>query len=275
METSQSFNKRLRQKQEQTGSLLCVGIDPDLERLPAPLPKDAGGVNEFCSAIIQATAGHVCAYKFNSAFFEVLGSEGFEVLRLVRNQVPPEIICIYDVKRGDIGNTAKHYARAAFETFHMDAVTVNPYMGSDAVAPFIESPVHGAFVLCFTSNPGSGDFQRQKLASGNPLYQAIAAKADEWNTSDNIGLVVGATQAEAISGIREYAPTLPLLTPGIGPQGGDLSGVLSAGLTAEGGGLIIPVSRAVLYAGSGSDFASQAGIAAAQMKEKINKSRKR
>ncbi len=273
MENPTPFNQRLREAQAETNSLLCVGMDPDPDRFPAHLSRDAGGVEEFCRAIIRSTQSNVCAYKFNSAFFEVLGAEGFRILSALRDMVPPTVLCIYDVKRGDIGNTARQYARAAFDTFNMDAVTVNPYMGADAVEPFIQSPEHGAFVLCHTSNPGAADFQHRRAEDGTRLYATVAGKAAGWNTRDNIGLVVGATKEDSILEIRALAPTLPLLTPGIGAQGGDLAKVLNAGLLEDRGGLVVPVSRSILYAGSGRDFADAAAAAAAQLQTQINDAR--
>jgi len=273
MTTYPPFNNRLKEIQQQTDSLLCVGIDPDVERLPAPLSRDADGIGEFCRAIISTTSGEVCAYKFNSAFFEVFGARGFELLGSLRELIPPEIICIYDVKRGDIGNTARQYARAAFETLRMDAVTLNPYMGYDAVAPFIQSPDRGAFILCLTSNPGSDDFQRQHLLSDIPLYREVARKTTEWNTENNLGLVIGATQAQSVQGIRDTAPELPMLTPGIGAQGGDLEKVLSAGLDTDGTGVVVPVSRAILYAGGDRNYADRAQEAARQLNRQINEVR--
>jgi len=271
MNTALPFNKRLVQSQQATDSRLCAGIDPDIRKLPGHLPKDADGVYQFCSAILKSTSEHVCSYKFNSAFFEVLGPEGLEVLQQLREEVPPHILTIYDVKRGDIGNTAIQYAYAAFDTLNMDAVTVNPYMGYDAVEPFIRDPVRGAFLLCLTSNPGSNDFERLELTTGESLYEAVARKSVEWNTNDNIGLVVGATQATSLIPIRSIAGSLPILAPGVGAQGGDLEAVLNVGLNSDGFGIIIPVSRGILFADSGEHFAEEAGKKAKRYKKSINK----
>lgn len=271
MKTTLPFNQRLTQCQQETGSRLCSGIDPDVRKLPAHLPKDADGVYQFCSAILKATNEHVCSYKFNSAFFEVLGSEGIAVLKQLCEEVPSQILTIYDVKRGDIGNTAKQYAYAAFDTLNMDAVTVNPYMGYDAVEPFIRDPVRGAFILCLTSNPGSSDFERLELTTGETLYKEVARKSVEWNANDNVGLVVGATQAESLGEIRAIAGALPILAPGVGAQGGDLEVVLDVGLDSDGYGIIVPVSRGILFAESGEHFAEAAGEQAKQYKKSINR----
>ncbi|MBD3273968.1 MAG: orotidine-5'-phosphate decarboxylase [Candidatus Marinimicrobia bacterium] len=272
MMTSQiSFNEKLNAIQEQSESMLCVGLDPDLERLPASLPKNAVGVAHFCENIIQSTKDHVCAYKINSAFFEVLGGDGFDLLSDIRELIPEKILTIYDVKRGDIGNTAKHYARAAFHELDMDAVTINPYMGYDAVEPFIQDPERGVFILGLTSNPGSQDFQQLMLGSDDRLYIQVIKKAAEWNTQNNVGLVVGATKAEAFGEIRRLINDMPILAPGVGAQGGDLKKILQAGLTEQNTGLIIPISRAVIFASDHEDFAEKAGSAAKEFKDQINR----
>ncbi len=268
-----AFNSKLSLAQQHSNSLLCVGLDPDLEKLPVHLARDAGGVYQFCEQIIEHTHPYVCGYKFNSAFFEILGARGMEVLADLRNAVPGELITIYDVKRGDIGNTARHYAAAAFETLAMDAVTVNAYMGYDAVEPFTRDSSKGAFILCYTSNPGSADFQQLMLEDGRQIFLEIARKAREWNDFDNIGLVVGATKADALAAIREVAPDLPILAPGVGAQGGELDAVLQSGRARSGDriDLVIPISRAILYSGQGEDFAVAAGKQAELYQQTINR----
>jgi len=265
------FNQRLQQVQERTGSLLCVGMDPDPARLPEHLSRDVDGIGEFCREIIRTTREHVCGYKFNSAFFEALGGAGLDLLLDLRQSLPEPLLAIYDVKRGDIGNTAKHYARAAFESLRMDAVTLNPYMGYDAVAPFLTDASRGAFILCYTSNDSSRDFQQVRSEAGRPLYLQVAAKARDWNGGRNVGLVVGATKAEAVAEVRETAPDLPILAPGVGAQGGDLEAVLRAGRSSEGYGLIIPISRGIIYAGTGREYATRAGEQARTYKTTIQK----
>jgi len=271
MTSTTSFNEKLNWIQTQSESMLCVGLDPDLERLPASLPKNAVGVAHFCENIIQSTKDHVCAYKINSAFFEALGVEGFDLLGDIRELIPENILTIYDVKRGDIGNTAKHYARAAFRALNMDAVTINPYMGYDAVEPFIQDPERGVFILGLTSNPGSQDFQQLMLDSDDRLYIHVIKKAAEWNTQNNVGLVVGATKAEAFGEIRRLIHDMPILAPGVGAQGGDIEKILQAGLTEQKTGLIIPISRAIIFASDQDDFAEKAGTAAKEFKDKINR----
>ncbi len=244
-------------------SCLCVGLDPEPEKLPAGI-----GVLEFCRAIIGATYDLVCAYKPNIAFFEALGAEGFTVLKSVIEAVPKNIPVILDAKRGDIGNTARAYARAAFDELGVDAVTVNPYMGYDSIEPFIGYENKGIFVLCRTSNPGAADFQ-SLACEGKPLYQVVADRVQTWNKYGNLGLVVGATQPDELRSIRGVHPTLPLLIPGVGAQGGSLEMVIKT-CQAGSGPAIINVSRQVIYASSGPDFAAAARAAAQSLREEMN-----
>ena len=213
----------------------------------------------FLREVISATQDLVCAYKPNIAFYEALGERGWRVLKDTIEAIPDSIPVILDAKRGDIGNTAKMYAKAYFEDLGVDAVTVNPYMGFDAVEPFLK--YGAAFVLCITTNPSAGDFQFLR-AGGKPLYLWVAKKAVEWAQSGEVGLVAGATRPEAIREVREVAPRLPLLIPGVGAQRGDLEASVREGLDGEGRGVIVNVSRAVLYASSDSDFAEAARKAA-------------
>lgn len=237
-----SFNARLREAIDLQGSLLCVGLDPRLERLEEP-------IEDFCRRIIDATIEAAVAFKPNSAFFEQLGSKGWQALETVVRHVGGARVVILDAKRGDIGPTAEAYARAVFRALGADAVTVNPYLGGDAVTPFLADAQRGAFVLCHTSNPGAQDFQTLDV-EGRPLYLHVAERvASVWNDADNAGLVVGATYPAALAAVRDLAPRLPFLVPGIGAQGGDLEAALAAGLDAGGRGLIINSSREILYAG--------------------------
>ncbi|WP_076004997.1 orotidine-5'-phosphate decarboxylase [Dehalogenimonas formicexedens] len=245
-------------------SCLCVGLDPEPARLP-----EGVGVEEFCRAIIGATYDLVCAYKPNIAFFEALGPDGWRILKNIIEATPRNIPVILDAKRGDIGNTAKAYARSAFDELGADAVTVNPYMGYDSLEPFIEYKDKGIFVLCRTSNPGSADFQSLDCG-GKPLYQVVADKVESWNKNGNLGLVVGATQPDELKTIRESHPTLPLLIPGVGSQGGSLELSVKNGITEEGLG-IINVSRQVIYASSGLDYAAAARSAALKLRDEINR----
>jgi orotidine 5'-phosphate decarboxylase subfamily 2 len=234
------FNARLAAAQATSGSLLCVGLDPrpDLH---------GSDVVDFCRRIIDATAPFAMAFKPNSAFFEARGTGGLADLATVIAHVPPGQVVILDAKRGDIGNTAAAYARAAFGVLGAHALTVNPYLGHDAVAPFLADPARGAFVLCHTSNPGALDFQALDVG-GQPLYMAVARQAAGWNSQGNVGLVVGATYPVALAAVRAVAPELPFLVPGVGAQGGDLAAALSAGMDERGQGLVISSSRGIFYA---------------------------
>jgi orotidine-5'-phosphate decarboxylase len=246
-------------------SLLCIGLDPDVTLMPE------AGLFDFNKAIIDATADLACAYKPNLAFYEALGMDGLEVLQKTVEHIPDFIPVIGDGKRGDIGNTAKAYAKALFETFGFDAATVNPYLGYDSVQPFLEYEDKGIFILCRTSNPGAVDFQSLIDAQGTPLYEAVARKAREWDIHGNIGLVVGATYPDELKAIRQLCPEMPLLIPGIGAQGGDLASAVKNGIDARGEKAIINVSRQVLYASKGKDFAQAAQQSAQRIRDDINK----
>ncbi len=240
-----SFFTRLQERAVASQSLLCVGLDPHPELLEEPTAEAA---RAFCLRLIEATADLTCAFKPNSAFFEALGPEGFAALREVIAAVPEGVPVILDAKRGDIASTARAYARAVFEVLGADAVTVSPYLGRDSLAPFVEDPERGVFLLCKTSNPGAADLQGLATAGGDPLYLALARRARAWSPHDNLGLVVGATDPAALAAVRQAAPDLWLLTPGVGAQGGDLEAALRAGLRSDGLGMVIPVSRAIAQA---------------------------
>jgi len=245
-------------------SLLCVGLDPD----PSLMPKV--GLLAFNKTIVDATADLVCAYKPNLAFYESLGIDGLNALQKTIEHIPGHIPIIGDGKRGDIGNTAKAYAKALFVTFGFDAATVSPYLGFDSIEPFIEYKDKGVFVLCRTSNPGAVDFQSLANGQGMPLYEAVARKARGWNVSGNIGLVVGATYTEELKAIRQLCPEMPLLIPGIGAQGGDLAATVKYGVDAHGENAIIAVSRQIIYASQGKDFARAARNNALELRDDIN-----
>ena len=260
------FSQKLEQAARKNGSLLCVGLDPD----PAFMPVDH--VADFNRAIIDATAAFVCAYKPNLAFYEALGETGYSVLRETLAAIPRDIPVIGDGKRGDIGNTAKAYARALFDDLGFDAVTVNPYLGGDSLEPFLERDDRGVFILCRTSNPGARDLQDLPVATDSgarPLFEAVAESARRWNNHGNVGLVAGATFPDELGRIRSLCPEMTLLVPGVGAQGGDVAAVLKNGLDASGGGLIINVSRQVLYASRGQDFAQAAAEAARRLRDEI------
>ena len=267
-----TFAERLARAQLASGSLVCVGLDPD----PARLPKDLAGVEEplhaFDRRIVDATAGIAAAYKPQIAFYSALGAEDqlAASIRYIRERAPAALV-ILDAKRGDIGNTAEAYAREAFDRYGADAVTVNPYMGEDSVRPFLARPDRGAILLCRTSNPGAQDFQ-DLLADGLPLYRRVAERAaGHWNAHGNLMLVVGATFPREMAELRLAHPEVSFLVPGIGAQGGDLDATLAAGLDAHGAGLLISSSRNIIYAGDGASGAIRE--AAVQLRTAIDRGR--
>lgn len=269
-----NFMNALKDAWRRNDSLLCVGLDPEPGRLPAGLSGNEG-IFEFCRAIVDATAGLVCAYKPQIAHFAAQRAE--DVLERVIAHIhatQPGIPVILDAKRGDIGSTAKHYAAEAFERYDADAVTLNPYLGHDSVAPFLERADKGVILLCRTSNPGGQDFQALDCG-GQPLYLRVAETiARTWNTNGNCALVTGATWPEELGKVRAIVGDMPLLVPGIGAQGGDVEAVMKQGGTADGGGLMISSSRAILYASAGADFADVAHRAADDLRKLVNSYRK-
>jgi orotidine-5'-phosphate decarboxylase len=263
-----SFTHMLQRAQAQNQSLLCVGLDPDPARFPAPFRGDASCIYDFCAAIVDATADLVIAFKPQIAYFAAHRAEDqLERLMAHMKSVAPQVPVILDAKRGDIGSTAEQYAIEAFERYGADAVTLSPFMGFDSVQPYLKYHGKGAFLLCRTSNPGGDDLQNQRLASvdGEPrLYEHIARLAQgPWNTNGELGLVVGATYPAEIERVRALAPTLPLLIPGVGAQGGDALATVRAGLRTDAAGattgaVVVNSSRAILYASGGEDFAAAA-----------------
>ena len=265
MTNSLSFREKLEAASARNGSLLCVGLDPQPARMPVE------DVLTFTRAIIEATSDLVCAFKPQSAFFEALGVAGWEALQATIAAVPEEIPVILDVKRGDVSHTAAAYARACFDVLGADAVTLSPYLGRDAVAPFLERGEKGAFIVCRTSNAGGADLQNLEV-DGEPLYLRVASLAQEWGAAHaNVGLVVGATYPDELSAVRARCPSLPILLPGIGAQGGDLEASVAAGVDANGGGLVVSASRSVLYASAGADFAQAARAEAERLRAAINR----
>jgi orotidine 5'-phosphate decarboxylase subfamily 2 len=236
------FSVRLAECGRDLGSALCLGLDPTGCR-------DATEVERFCAAMLEAALPHVVAVKPNLAFFEQHGSAGLAVLERVRRLVPDTRLVILDAKRGDIGSTAEAQARALFDIWGADAVTVNPLLGRDSVAPFLARPGTAALLLARTSNPGAADFLEAPLHDGRPLFRLIVERALTWSGAAEIGFVVGATAAAAVAEVRGLAPVAPLLLPGVGAQGGDLEAAVSAGLDVAGGGVIVPVSRGITGAG--------------------------
>ena len=274
------FKEKLLEAARTNNSWLCVGLDPDISQIPLQFGSDFDAILKFNRAIIEVTSDLVCAYKPNSAFYEALGINGWEILSETIKSVPRNIPVILDFKRGDIGNTAKKYAVSAFEMMGADAVTVNPYLGSDAIEPFLQYEEKGIFVLCLTSNPSSMEIQKKIMLLDNPseaertmphskaitiaefyenstleLYKYIARLAVGWNRNKNIGVVVGATAALELESIRkEVGEDIPILVPGVGAQGGDLEKAVLAGSNSSGEMAIINVSRGIIYAGKGETF---------------------
>lgn len=257
-----NFLDLLRHAERQNGSLLCVGLDPEPAKFPATLQGDASKIYDFCAAIVDATADLVSAFKPQIAYFAAHRAEAqLERLMAHMRRAAPGVPIILDAKRGDIGSTAEQYAKEAFERYGADAVTLSPFMGFDTIQPYLKYHGKGAFLLCRTSNPGGDDFQNQRLASvaGTPLlYEHIAQLAQgPWNLNGQLGLVVGATYPAEIERVRALAPTLPLLIPGVGAQGGDALATVRAGWR-DNGPIIVNSSRAILYASGGADFVQAA-----------------
>ncbi|MBI4534721.1 MAG: orotidine-5'-phosphate decarboxylase [Ignavibacteriae bacterium] len=268
-----SFYQKLRSIQRKNNSLLCVGLDPDIKKIPKFLLQHGNPVFEFNKRIIDATRDLVCAYKINLAFYEALGASGWYTIHQTLAAIPKGIITIGDGKRGDIGNSSELYAQALMDDHGFTASTVNPYMGHDSVSPFMKSKQHGVFVLVLTSNSGAKDMQYLKVGS-RPLYEHVAAKVRKWNVNLNCGLVVGATRPKDLARVRTLAPEMPLLIPGIGAQGGDLQAAVRYGCDKRSEMAIINASRSIIYASRGEDFASAARTAAVTLRDEINEYRK-
>ena len=274
-----NFLDKLLNASRQQNSLLCVGLDPEPGRFPATL-RDMpieNAVSYFCRAIIEATAPYVCAFKPNIAFFEVLGLAGMRVFQDVLTAIPAHIPVIVDAKRGDIGITARNYASTIFDIYGCDAVTVNPYLGYDSVVPFLAYREKGIILLCRTSNPSARDFQdllvQDNGEQARPLYEMVARRVQSWNGAGNCGLVVGATYPQELGTIRAICPTMPILIPGVGAQGGDLEAAVQAGVDIHSERAILAVSRSILYAGNGPDFAVMAGEEAQRLRNLMNEAR--
>ncbi|HPT87423.1 MAG TPA: orotidine-5'-phosphate decarboxylase [Bacillota bacterium] len=269
-----AFNELLR-KQWEKQRFLCVGLDTDYAKLPKGIRQTsiADAIFEFNRLIIEATADFCGAYKPNIAFYEGYGLEGLDALirtnRYLREHYP-DIPIILDAKRADIGSTNQGYVKMVEDVFLAHGITVHPYLGREALLPFLERPHLGVIVLCHTSNPGASEFQDLAVAGGEPLYRKVAeAVYREWNTQGNCGLVLGATYPEQLSEVRKAAPDLPFLIPGVGAQGGDLEQTVKNGLDEKGAGIIINASRSIIYASSGDDFAEAARNEAKKMDRAI------
>jgi orotidine-5'-phosphate decarboxylase len=271
-----TFIAKLAAAWQSQNSQLCVGFDPDPARFPAHLQHEPDGVLRFCKAIADATADAVCSFKPQIAYFAAMRAENqLDALCAYLRERYPHIPVVLDAKRGDIGATAEQYAREAFERYGADAVTVNPYMGFDSVQPYLEWQDRGVVVLCRTSNAGGSDLQFLEV-NGRPLYQHVAGLvADKWNTNGQCALVVGATFPNELAQVRALVGDMPLLIPGIGAQGGDIKATVEAGRTANGTGMMINSSRAILYAkaNEGEDFAQAARRIALETRDAINRYR--
>ncbi len=271
------FEEKLLDVSRRHASLVCVGLDIDPHRLPPHLGTEPKALLDFNRSIIEATADLVCAYKPNLAFYEALGLEGWGLLRATLAAIPRDIPVIADAKREDIGSTAAAYAHSVFNGFGFDAVTVSPYLGEDAVRPFLEWEDKGIFVLCKTSNPGSAEFQDLQVMAPDGttrrLYEVVAGRVLDWNRHGNCGLVVGATYPDQLHAIRQMAPDLPFLIPGIGAQAGDLESTVRYGVDERGQRAIINSARGIIYASAGRDFAQAARRAAKDLRDAINRVR--
>jgi uridine monophosphate synthetase len=274
----ESFFSFLEKRVDDCSSLLCIGLDPHVNdlrtdgQLPIPTAESA---RDFCLNLVKQTSRYAAAFKPNAAFFEVFGAEGWTALKDVVDAIQAEsnrmgsmIPVILDAKRGDIASTAEAYAKSAFENLDVDCITLSPYLGKDSIEPFLHKAEKGVFLLCKTSNPGSGDLQDLMVTTGDGqsstvyLYEHVARLAQQWNTKNNIGLVVGATHIEAMKRVRDAAPDLWFLAPGVGAQGGELESALKAGLRKDGKGLLLPVSRGIARA-------EKPGLAAAELRDQI------
>ncbi len=267
------FASRLLESSRRNHSLLCVGLDVDPERVPEPLRGRPDWVFEFNLGIIQATSDLVCAYKPNLAFYEALGPSGLDALARTVRAVPQGILVIGDAKRGDVGHTARAYARALFDLYGFDAVTANPYLGLDTIAPFLEYEDRGVLLLCKTSNPGSGDFQdlRCDTVDGEfPLYQVVARKAAGLPPRGNVGLVIGATYPQELANVRQICSDMPILIPGVGAQSGDLEKTVLFGTDARGEMAVINSSRQVIFASQGHDWKDEARRVSGELRDAIN-----
>jgi orotidine-5'-phosphate decarboxylase len=255
-----TFFEQLEARSRKADSLVCVGLDPDFRK------HKVSELADFNRAIIESTAEYAACYKPNIAFYEQFGIPGLQALETTLKYIPTDIPVICDAKRGDMGNTAEAYARALFETWGFAAATVNGYQGSDAVAPFLAYPDKAIYVLCRTSNPGSREFQEQRLENGRLLYQHVALTATSW--SPNVGLVVGATAPEELADVRRLVPETPLLVPGVGVQGGKPNDVVGAA-GYQHGKMVVNASRSIMYAAEGAGFAQAAGNAARQLRDEL------
>lgn len=252
-------------------SYLCVGLDPDMEKLPSHLPKNAEGVLEFCIHIIEATLPFAVSYKVNTAFFEAMGAPGWQVMELIfKHLKTKDIFAIADAKRADIGNTSAQYAKAFFVQINADAITLSPYMGQDSVRPFLEYEDKTAILLALTSNPGHADFEMQMLENGRRLYEQVLETSLSWPCKGELMFVVGATRSDEVASIRKICPDSFLLVPGIGAQGGSLKEISRFGFN-QNVGLLVNASRSIIFADGGKDYALKAAEEAFKLKQEMEK----
>ncbi|HLP14948.1 MAG TPA: orotidine-5'-phosphate decarboxylase [Bacteroidota bacterium] len=270
-----TFTDKLKSIQQTNDSLLCVGLDTDIQKIPDFLRARPDAQLEFNRRIIDATQDLVCAYKINFAFYEAWGARGWKTIEETIKHIPSSIITIADAKRGDIGNSSSYYANAILNEMGFDSVTVAPYMGRDSVEPFLASDEKGVFLLALTSNEGARDFQMLKVGPQRRLFEEVIKKSLKWNTKKNLGYVVGATRASELKAVRALAPHLPLLIPGVGAQGGDLKNVVRYGCDANGDLAIVNASRSILYASKQDDFASASRLEAARLRDAMNSVREK
>lgn len=267
------FAEKLRAAQDANRSLLCVGLDPDPARFPDVVGKSPDSIVAFNRAIIDATSDLACCYKPNLGFYLSYGALGVDALAQVRRDVPAQIPVLLDAKFGDMDITSVGYARAAFETWNFDALTVNPFLGHDALMPFLAYQDRGIFILAKTSNPGSGLLQDRHFDDDTTVTMAVVNHANQWNTAGNVGLVVGATYPAQMAEVRAAAPKLPILIPGVGAQGGNLEAAVQSGLDANRAGILVSTSRAICYASSGPDYQDAARAAALTLRDQIEAAR--
>lgn len=268
-----TFQQKLDNAIEKNNSLVCVGLDSDMDKLPETVEHVQNPQFTFNKALVDATHNLICCYKLNSAFYEARGEQGIKELKLTCEYIRgiyPDVPIILDAKRGDIGNTNNGYVKFAYEYLNADAITLHPYLGQEAIKPFLMIEDKGAIILCKTSNPGSGEFQDLEIGS-EKLYQIVAKKvAAEWNKSNNCLLVVGATYPDELKTVREIVGDMTLLIPGIGAQGGAVEKTVKAGLNSKNAGLIIHSARSIIFASKGDDFAEKAKKETEKLRNEIN-----
>ncbi len=269
LNSRQAFSQRLWGSAEAKGSWVCLGLDIDLARLPNGLARTLDGARQFLHEVIDASVDEVVAFKPNLPFYLALGEGGLELLADTVHHISDRAIVIVDGKFSDVANTTERYAYTMFEYVGCDGVVVNPYGGHDAIAPFLTNPERGAFVWTRGSNPGADDLQGRRMASGDPLFIEVARGAVAWNSLGNVGLVVGATRAGDLRDVREVAPGLPILAPGVGAQGGDLEATVAAGFGPAPAGVLVNVGRSALWASAAADYAEATRSVLARTRERI------